>query len=744
MTSKKTRIMHRGIRRKIMTNNFIVVLILTLILISVMAFFMNNLTKDVLKETLLPMAKTASQSVEANLHLMADRIFLIRDDSIFSREKATLAEKKAVLTRAQSGIEFVWIGIYTKGGMFVTGSADCPTTIVDGELLSLMTETTNLVISDTRQGPKGLEIVVGTPVLNKDKELDCFLVGSYDYGVLYDSMSNINLGANGNAFIIDEQGQYMAALDRELVERKASIQDTHRDSKQILDMLDDMSLGQSGIVNTDGGNLFNIFSGNYFSFSPINGTLWTLVIETPRSDYMASAAQAISISIILALLLLLFAAIYTSILSGKIQKPLGKVTDRIVLLAQGDFHSTVEIARTKDETQALSTALRDTVRDISSYTGELSRVLSELSASNLNISIEGAFRGDFVVMKQSLNHIVEFLNNFVTSIQRASAQVLTSAHMVSETAQRLQESSDKQSDAISGLNDEAEIISDNVTEVNKNTLRAVELIGHVKKRLVEAENNMNDMLVAMRAINGNAEEVTKVNKFMEDISFQTNILALNAAVEASRAGAAGRGFAVVADEVKKLATESGISSRRTGEMVEEAKRTIEDGSLHAQRTAESLLKSMALIDEMVKITEGLNHSVEIQTSSLNNVTGQINQINKLAIENRKSSRENAQVGVTLTDQAHEMQAMVSNFQLKEQRSTAETAWDFSIPEGWRDDVTIEGGGEREGGLDEAVFRSDFDGEMPQAPGDSVCPIQEIFHEKQVGLLFEDDKGDKYD
>ncbi|MDR3305136.1 MAG: methyl-accepting chemotaxis protein, partial [Clostridiales Family XIII bacterium] len=604
------------------------------------------------------------QSVEANLHLMADRIFLTRDDSVFSNENASIADQKAVIDKTFSGIEFIWLGIYDPDGNLKTGSSVCPQSISGDSLFSDMAETANLVIADTRQGTEGLEILVGTPINDSAGEAYAYMVGSFDYGILNDTLSNINLGSNGSAFIINEQGEYMAHSDRQLVAEKKTIVDTYGANSELDGMLAQMNLGQTGILSL-GDSLLRLEDGTFFSYAPVRGTLWSLVIETPKEDYMSDTVRAITTALIIAAILFIFAALYINLLATRIQRPLRKVTDRIISLAQGDLHSDVEISKTRDETQLLSSALNVTLKDINSYTGEISRVLSELSRSNLDISVDGRFLGDFIVMKESLNTIVDFLNHIMHAIQDASAQVLGTAKQVSETALQVQGSSGSQSSAIMNLKNETALISENVSGVSDNTAQVVALLGDVESLLKEGESHMNDMLTAMKNISDNSEEITKVNKFLEDISFQTNILALNAAVEASRAGAAGRGFAVVAEEVRSLAAKSGESSKRTRGMIEYSQKSIDHGSQYARQMADSISKIMEMVAAISKKTEALNEAVSEQTSSLKNVTNQIEEIGSLAAGNLASSRISAQASRTLEEQADTLAEMAGRFRLKD-------------------------------------------------------------------------------
>ena len=53
-----------------------------------------------------------------------------------------------------------------------------------------------------------LELAMGIPVMSGE-ELHYYLVGSYKYDVLNDVLSNINLSANGEAYIVNWEGEIM-------------------------------------------------------------------------------------------------------------------------------------------------------------------------------------------------------------------------------------------------------------------------------------------------------------------------------------------------------------------------------------------------------------------------------------------------------------------------------------------------------------------------------------------------------
>ncbi len=644
------------IKTKILVNTGVAVLVLAIVLVAVMGVSMTNLTDTILYKTLQPMTKTAAQNVEANLHMLADRIFMIGDNDILTSTDTTKDEKQEVLTKAESGIEFVWLGLYAPDGTLYTGSQNSPASIKDRTLFSSMKETANLVVDDVASTENGLERAVGVP-LSSNGETMYYLVGSYKYDVLNDVLSAINISAHNNAYIINKDGQILGNRDTSMIRDRKNIQDIVTSQELRTQILSDQ-LGADTIDSSDGLSLLG--------YSPIRGTNWNLIITVPRNDFMAPANGAIILSVIVTLCLLALAAFVTICSARRIERSLQIVTHRIGLLAEGDLKTKMEPVQTQDETKRLSDALNSTMDSVNNYISELSRVLSNISAGNFNVHVNGEFHGDFVIMKESLDNIIRFLNDIMLSIRDSSINVSSAADMVSSNARRVHDGSEEQSHSLNILTDETVAIADNIREVDNNTQLASSLMVRAKESMDHGDQNMNDLLKAMDEISNNSVEITKINKILEDIAFQTNILALNASVEAARAGEAGKGFAVVALEVRNLAIQSAEASKGTYAMISNSLEAIKQGSSYAQKVAQSFSDIEEISQQISEITDKLTSAVGVQKQSLDTITEQITQINQFAQENLDASFESTKASEKLTDRANTLQEIASRFQLKDE------------------------------------------------------------------------------
>ena len=645
----------RSISGKILFTTIFIVMLLALVLVSLMSRSMTSLTGTILSNVLPSMTKTASQSVEGNVHVLADRIIMIGDNGVITDAESSLEQKRATLDNIAAGIEFIWLGLYDAEGKLAVGADSCPQSLQERKIFSLMQETQNVVIDDVDFSSGQLELAVGKPITDGEGQLIYYLVGCYKYEVLNDVLNSINISAHGEAFIVNADGKVMGYRDTQLIEEQVDLAEYTGSEELEAKVVS----GETGVMTIKQGKV-----AKQVSYVPVNGTNWYLAIMVPSSDFMGPAQDSIMAGIIMTGIMIVLAVLIIIGFSSKIRKSLKTVTSRIELLEKGDLNTPTDIVQTKDETQVLSVALNNTISGINGYISQLSKVLSSISEGNFDVSIEEEFEGDFIQIKDALEKIIVSLNTMLRSVQESSAEVLVTAKTVSESAAMVHNGSTEQSSSLMVLAEETKAIEENIRDVNDNAVRAGELMQKAKESLSVGDENMKNLLKAMEAINENAIEINKVNKLLEDIAQQTNILALNASVEASRAGEMGKGFAVVAAEVRSLAAQSTESAQHATEVISHSQSAIEYGVRFAKQAAESFEDIETISNEMSDITRSLGEAVAVQKESLETVTEQIGQINDFAQKNLDASFESTTASQKLNRQAEELQGVSERFQLR--------------------------------------------------------------------------------
>lgn len=645
----------RSISGKILITTIFIVMLLALVLVSLMSRSMTSLTGTILSNVLPSMTKTAAQSVEGNIHVLADRIIMISENGDIANAESPMEQKRAAIENATSGIEFIWLGLYDAEGKFIVGAETCPQSVQERKIFSLMQETQNVVIDDVDVSDGQPELAVGKPVTDKDGQLLYYLVGCYRYEVLNDVLNSINISANGEAFIVNADGRVMGNRDTQLIQDQVDLAEyTGSDNLETK-----VVSGETGVMELKNGK-----GTKQVSYVPINGTNWYLAIIVPSSDFMGPAQESITVGIIMTAVMLVLAVLIIVGFSSKIRKSLKTVTSRIELLEKGDLKTPTDIVQTKDETQVLSVALNNTISGINGYISQLSKVLSSISEGNFDVFIEEEFQGDFIEIRDALDKIIVSLNDMLRSVQESSAEVLTTAKTVSESAAMVHNGSTEQSSSLMVLTEETKAIGENIRDVSDNTIRAGELMQKAKDSLSVGDENMRNLQKAMENIHENSVELNKINKLLEDIAQQTNILALNASVEASRAGEMGKGFAVVASEVRSLAAQSTEFAHNASEVINNSQSAIQYGVQYAKQAAESFEDIETISNEISEITKCLGEAVSVQKDSLETMTEQIGQINNFAQKNLDASFESTTASQRLNQQAQELQGVSGRFQLR--------------------------------------------------------------------------------
>ena len=412
-----------GITLRILLAVLLVVLVLAVSIVSVMTYFMNSLTDTVMLNVMQPMAKTAAQTIEANLHVMADRFFLIRDDSVITSPDSDKSEIQDVLDTTESGIEFVWLGLYELGGTLYTGSDNCPRSIAGRDLYTMLLETENMTIENTSVGNSGLEIVMGVPVTvgsGDDANVTYYLVGSYKYDILSDVLSNINIGTNGMAFIIDENTTLVAHDNLGKVYSQEPITTTLGSNADVQEVISLMTQGQTGSASIDATD-----GQMYISYSPVRGTLWSIGIEAPRSDFISAVQRAIFTSItITAIVLILAVGIIEIILKRLLTSPLRAITVNAGQLADGQFENRLpeKITKRHDEIGQLGDAFSTMSNSVQNVIGDISQLTLSARSGALGKRADASeHHGDFNLIVAGFNATLDVICSHLDAMPGAVA-----------------------------------------------------------------------------------------------------------------------------------------------------------------------------------------------------------------------------------------------------------------------------------------------------------------------------------
>lgn len=368
------------------------------------------------------------------------------------------------------------------------------------------------------------------------------------------------------------------------------------------------------------------------------------IVNDAKNNLMISFVKIALVLTVVYLIILIW-------LAGIIRKPIAKTAADIENIANGNISNEISGSSQIAETDKLITASRILKE-------KLNDIVSGVNEHVLNLQQDTA----------SLKERADFCNDGTKQISQAMEELSVTAVTLAENVQDVNAKSLEMGNAITDIDGDVQVLSDNSNHMDKANEDAAKSI----ETVLDSSNRSSAIVEKItNQIEETNQAISSINEAVDlimDITGQTSLLSLNASIEAARAGQAGRGFAVVADEIKKLSEQSAQGadtikqvadnifekSNESVALVNEVRELIGKEQEDISVTKESFeILSKTINDNLVAVSRISEKTKQLDTIK-QAIIGNINDLSAISEENAASNQE---VSANITNIAESIDEM---------------------------------------------------------------------------------------
>lgn len=607
-----------SIRRRLLVS-FVSLLIVSLgVLAGISYYFSNQALSKSVNETAMAVGTDYANRVQGS---MKERVIFLQE--VASSPYIVSGDREKLLSATKDAFDrnghldtLTFIG-QDGNGILVTGK---PIFLGDRDYVKNVLTTKKPVISDPLvvKSTGKLSINTAVPIFNKGN-LVGVLNGGASLSLLQDLVKDIKFGETGFGAVFDDSGLLIAHGSRPELIGKIDLSKREVDPGLNLGIseIDDSLTKLFTTAVKEGRQVQGTYTfGDNVTrlgvFTPIEmpgGKHWVIMVSAPAAEATKEVKVLSLIMFVAAVLSCLLGVLLVVYISSQFARPIVKLRNEALMLADGDFRQRNIAINTQDEIGQLAGAfgqmaekLRGLVKKVQSEAETVAASAEELTAgANQAADASNQVAGSIAQIaggedKQSaaVSHMSSVVDEMLANIR----QIAETGQSISEFAVGASSSSEQGREGISKA----------ISQMNS--------IGEGSKAVQTAIKNLTQ----------GSLEINEIASLISAIAGQTNLLALNAAIEAARAGEAGRGFAVVAEEVRKLAEESNNAAQKITSLIQKNENDMNQAISASQTNNEGIGTGIQVVEAAGDTFKSIADTVTRLSAQIQGITGSIEHI----------------------------------------------------------------------------------------------------------------------
>ncbi|MBQ8260865.1 MAG: methyl-accepting chemotaxis protein [Lachnospiraceae bacterium] len=368
-----------------------------------------------------------------------------------------------------------------------------------------------------------------------------------------------------------------------------------------------ISEGREGIIALDGD------AGRYYvTLNRVENTEWVLVTYITEREMLSDLHWMECYILIVTVVATIIILIGVISITGKVVKPVERVTGVIAQIAEGDFSQDLEVSGNDEiavmtrNMQGFICKMRETITDINN-TAEW---LGKQSVENEQVSES--------LMESSRNQIsvMDELKRNAGSLSLAADDVVEQMNYLADLIRQTHEDGN----AARSLMQE----SVDMTESGRSNME------QISAGMSGIHGSINTLSAQIAKVDSAMEQIGEMVNIIMNIAEETSLLSLNASIEAARAGESGRGFAVVAEQIGRLATNSSMAADDIAKLTEEIRMTVEVAISDMASSVSEVEKNVGTVEDAQRAFAGLYGKVEETSRQVEEMISLIGRVDEVA------------------------------------------------------------------------------------------------------------------